>query len=75
MQIREIVSHGGGSTGVNYDFQLINIYGAIERSISGWIVIPFRFFEYLVVLSVVVSIITFIRNRSGSNWLPDNARE
>jgi hypothetical protein len=75
MQIREIVSHGGGSTGVNYDFQLINIYGAIERSISGWIVIPFRFFEYLVVLSVVVSIITFIRKRSGSNWLPDNARE
>jgi len=75
LQIKEIVSHGGGSTGVNYEFQIVNLYGAIERTISGWFVIPFRFVEYLIVLSIVTTIITIIRNRSGSNWLPDNARQ
>lgn len=75
MKIREIVSYGGGSTGVNYEFQLIDIYGAVERYVSGWIVIPFRFVEYLVVMSAVVSIITIIRKHSGGDWLPDNARE
>ncbi len=74
LQIKEIVSHGGGSTGVNYEFQIVNLYGAIERTISGWFVMPFRFVEYLIVLSIVSTIITVIRNRSGSNWLPDNAR-
>jgi len=75
LQIKEIVSHGGGSTGVNYEFQIVNLYGAIERTISGWFVIPFRFVEYLIVLSIVTTIITVIRNRSGSNWLPDDARQ
>ncbi|KAB2690619.1 hypothetical protein F9K82_01295 [Brucella pseudogrignonensis] len=75
LQVKEIVSHGGGSTGVNYEFQIVNLYGAIEHTISGWFVIPFRFVEYLIVLSIVTTIITVIRNRSGSNWLPDNARQ
>lgn len=73
--IREIVSHGGGSTGVNYEFQIVNAYGAVERLVSGWIVIPFRFVEYLAVLSLVVTAITLLRKASGSDWLPDNARE
>ena len=75
LQIKEIVTHGGGSTGVNYEFQVINLYGANERTISGWFVIPLRFVEYLIVLSIAATIITVIRNRSGRNWLPDNARE
>lgn len=75
LNIREIVSHGGGSTGVNYEFQIVNLYGAIERAISGWLVMPFRFFEYIVVLSLLVTLITAIRRRRGAEWLPDNARD
>lgn len=75
VKVNEIVSHGGGSTGVNYDFQIMSLHGAVERSISGWLVMPMRFVEYLIVLSIAVTIITTIRNHSGRNWLPDNARE
>ncbi|WP_343313121.1 hypothetical protein AAIB41_09705 [Brucella sp. BE17] len=75
LNIREIVSHGGGSTGVNYEFQIVNLYSAIERSISGWLVMPFRFVEYIVVLSLLVTLITVIRKRRGADWLPVNATD
>ncbi|NKC52154.1 hypothetical protein HED63_25435 [Ochrobactrum cytisi] len=75
VKVNEIVSHGGGSTGVNYDFQIVSLHGAIEHSISGWLVMPMRFVEYLIVLSIAVTIITIIRNHSGRNWLPDNASD
>lgn len=72
---KEIVSHGGGSTGVNYDFNFVDTYGGIVRTLSSWVVAPFRFFEYLVVMSAVMWPITLIRRRFGpSAWLPPPSR-
>ncbi len=75
LQTREIVSHGGGSTGVNYDFHFVDASGQRVDELSSWIVVPFRFFEYLLILSAFMWPLTWLRDRLGrSQWLPPPSR-
>lgn len=75
LQTREFVSHGGGSTGVNYDFRFVDASGQREDELSSWVVVPFRFFEYLLILSAAMWPITWLRGRFGrSQWLPPTSR-
>ncbi|SDH17614.1 hypothetical protein SAMN05216588_10379 [Pseudomonas flavescens] len=69
LQTKEIISHGGGSTGVNYAFRFVDSYGGIVGEVSNWIVIPFRFFEYLLVLSAAMGLLTLVRP-AGADWRP-----
>lgn len=41
LQTREIVSHGGGSIGVNYDFHFVDASGQRVDELSSWVVVPF----------------------------------
>ncbi|TWE07449.1 hypothetical protein FB481_10316 [Pseudomonas sp. AG1028] len=75
LQTREIVSHGGASTGVNYDFHFVDASGQRVGELSSWIVVPFRFFEYLLILSAFMWPLTWLRDRFGrSQWLPPPPR-
>lgn len=75
LQPHEIVSHGGGSTGVNYDFHFVDASGQRVDELSSWVVVPFRFFEYLLILSAAMWPITWLRGRFGrSQWLPPPSR-
>lgn len=71
LQTHELVSQAAGTTAVNYDFRFVDARGAVVRELSGWVVAPFRFVEYLAVLSLVMWPATWLRWRyGGSQWLP-----
>ena len=75
LETREIVTHGGGSTGVNYDFRFVDASGHKVDELSSWIVVPFRFVEYLLILSALMWPLTWLRGRFGrSQWLPPPSR-
>lgn len=75
LQTHEDISHGSSSTGVNYDFRFVDAEGQVVRELSSWLVVPFRFFEYLLILSAALSVITWLRPRlGGSQWLPPPSR-
>lgn len=74
LRAHELVSHAAGTTAVNYEFRFIDAHGEVVRELSGWIVSPFRFVEYLAVLSLVMWPATWLRRRyGGSQWLPPEA--
>ncbi|WP_205881597.1 hypothetical protein [Pseudomonas argentinensis] len=76
LQTREIVTHGGGSTGVNYDFHFVGTRGQWVDELSSWVVLPFRFLEYLLILSALMWPLTWLRGRFGrSHWLPPPSRQ
>lgn len=56
---------------------IYGIYGVIfvddvpsSSLIAGWLVVPFRFIEYLIMFSMVTTIIPIIRNWSEGDMLP-----
>lgn len=56
---------------------IYGIYGVIfiddvpsSFLIAGWLVVPFRFIEYMIMLSMVATIIPIIRSRSEGDMLP-----
>lgn len=60
-KIIEKVSHYGGTTSVNYDFAFVNSRGRVMDSISFWIIYPFRYIEYWLVGSFIISLYSFFR--------------
>lgn len=72
LAVDEIISHGGGSTGIDYDFVFVDASGSKVGGISNWIVMPFRLLEYLVLGSLLVALVGWLRPRirRGADWLP-----
>ena len=70
LSIHEVVSHGGSSTGVNLDFNFINSYGKVVSTLSMWIVYPFRFIQYILIGSGIVSLTSLLPPKR-KDWLPE----
>ena len=70
LSLHEVVSHGGSSTGVNLDFNFINSHGKVVSTLSMWIVYPFRFIQYLLIGSGIVSLASLLPPKR-KDWLPE----
>ncbi|MCT0437778.1 hypothetical protein EFT58_11100 [Lactococcus lactis] len=57
LKVKNIMTSINGTTGVNYYFNIVNPSGHIVKQLNMWGVALFRFIEYLVIYSILLSML------------------